>query len=220
MPVERSASSSRLREIQVRARQRAVVGGGGAPLLDDLRGDAAGTPRADDLPRAARAPTLASLSRAALPQSETNKNVSWLRGAAVWPTYLGLLGLFRFLLWVLALALPGFSPEAQWTVTSVAHGVFSFLAFHFNRGTPLWEDQNEFIDQTVWEQIDAGVPWTDTRKFLIVVPILLFLVVSHCTDYAVVDLAINLPVLVVLLVSKLPEMHGVRIFGINKGIID
>jgi hypothetical protein len=120
--------------------------------------------------------------------------------------------------------LPGlplfFFNAPQWTVTSVAHGVFSFLAFHFNRGTPMWEDQNEFIDQTVWEQIDAGVPWTDTRKFLIVVPILLFLIVSHCTDYAVVDLAINLPVLVVLLVSKLPEMHGVRIFGINKGIID
>ena len=37
MPVERSASSSRLREIQVRARQRAVGGGGGAPLLADLR---------------------------------------------------------------------------------------------------------------------------------------------------------------------------------------
>lgn len=168
MPVERSASSSRLREIQ----------------------------------------------------SETNKNVSWLRGAAVWPTYLGLLALFRFLLWVLSLGVPSFTDKAQWTVTSVAHGIFSFLAFHFNRGTPMWEDQNEFIDQTVWEQIDAGVPWTDTRKFLIVVPILLFLVVSHCTDYAVVDLAINLPVLVVLLVSKLPEMHGVRIFGINKGIID
>lgn len=200
-----------------------------------------------------RAPAISPLSAVApLPQSETNKNVSWLRGVAVWPTYLGLLALFRFLLWVLSLGVPSFTDKAQvrgrsgalcaalralahftaalpsllparapqWTVTSVAHGVFSFLAFHFNRGTPMWEDQNEFIDQTVWEQIDAGVPWTDTRKFLIVVPILLFLVVSHCTDYAVVDLAINLPVLVVLLVSKLPEMHGVRIFGINKGIID
>ena len=31
---------------------------------------------------------------------------------------------------------------------------------------------------------------------------------------------INLPVLIVLLISKLPEMHGVRIFGINRGIVD
>jgi hypothetical protein len=49
----------------------------------------------------------------------------------------------------------------------------TFLAFHWNRGSPMWEDQGEFIDKTVWEQIDNGVPWTDTRKFLMVVPIFL-----------------------------------------------
>lgn len=44
---------------------------------------------------------------------------------------------------------------------------FSYWAFHFNRGSPLWEDQGEHITQTVWEQIDNGVPWTATKKFLL-----------------------------------------------------
>ena len=47
-----------------------------------------------------------------------------------------------------------------------------------------------------------------------------FLIVSHFTNYERVHLMINLPVLIVLLISKLPEMHGVRIFGINRGIVD
>ena len=41
------------------------------------------------------------------------------------------------------------------------------------RGSPIWEDQGEYIDMTVWEQIDNGVPWTITRKFLLIVPIAL-----------------------------------------------
>ena len=42
----------------------------------------------------------------------------------------------------------------------------------------MWEDQGEHIDKTIWEQIDNGVPWTDTRKFLMIVPIALCVSVS------------------------------------------
>jgi len=84
----------------------------------------------------------------------------------------------------------------------------------------VWDDQGENVDRTTWEQIDAGIPWTDTRKFLMITPILLFLVVSHYTGYDTVHLAINAAVLAVLLVSKLPEMHGVRLFRINKATVD
>jgi hypothetical protein len=50
----------------------------------------------------------------------------------------------------------------------------TFLALHWARGSPLWEDQGEHVDQTCWEQIDNGVPWTDTRKFFMIVPIVLY----------------------------------------------
>lgn len=49
----------------------------------------------------------------------------------------------------------------------------TFWTLHWNRGTPVWEDQGEHIDQTVWEQIDNGVPWTRTRKMFMIVPIVL-----------------------------------------------
>jgi hypothetical protein len=49
----------------------------------------------------------------------------------------------------------------------------SYWALHFNRGSPLWEDQGEHINRTVWEQIDNGVPWTATKKFFLVVELAL-----------------------------------------------
>ncbi|KDD72832.1 hypothetical protein H632_c2839p1, partial [Helicosporidium sp. ATCC 50920] len=70
--------------------------------------------------------------------------------------------------------------------------------------------------QTFWEQIDDGVQSTPTRKFLMVVPMLTFLLASHGTDYRRQPLGVNLAVVVVLLVAKLSSMHRVRILGINK----
>jgi ORMDL family len=104
-------------------------------------------------------------------QSETNQNVNWLSGTFVWPTYIALIISARILMFYFLT--PLLSPEAQWTALSVAHGILTFIAFHWNRGSPMWEDQGAHIDWTVWEQIDNGVPWTETRKFLMVVPILL-----------------------------------------------
>ncbi len=42
--------------------------------------------------------------------------------------------------------------------------------------------------------------------------------VSHFTDYEKGHLAVNALVLGVLMISKLPEMHGVRILRIDKGL--
>jgi hypothetical protein len=47
-----------------------------------------------------------------------------------------------------------------------------------------------------------------------------FLVVSHFTDYDKTHLFINGVILAVLLVAKFPEMHGVRLFRINKATVD
>lgn len=49
----------------------------------------------------------------------------------------------------------------------------SFFALHMAYGSPIWSDQGDFIHDTVWEQIDNSIPWTDARKVLFVVPILL-----------------------------------------------
>lgn len=49
----------------------------------------------------------------------------------------------------------------------------SFIGLHWNRGSPFWEDQGAHIEETVWEQIDNGVPWTRTRKYFMLVPVVL-----------------------------------------------
>ncbi len=88
------------------------------------------------------------------------------------------------------------------------------------RGSPIWEDQGEFIDATVWEQIDNGVPWTASRKFLIVVPMVLFLVSAHAILGDSLHLSINTILLIFLIIPKLPEAHGFRLFNINKAVTD
>lgn len=69
---------------------------------------------------------------------------------------------------------------------------------------------------TFWEQIDDGIQFTATRKFFTVVPVALFLLASHTTDFRRQPLGINLLVVVILVVAKLSSMHQVRIMGINK----
>ena len=69
----------------------------------------------------------------------------------------------------------------------------------------------------MWEQIDNGAPWTPTHKFLLIVPVVLFLVSLHFTHYEAGPLVVNLVTLGILVVPKLPEMHEFRLFGINSG---
>lgn len=50
----------------------------------------------------------------------------------------------------------------------------TFFGMHQSKGTPIWQDQGVYNEDTFWEQIDGGRPWTPARKFLLSVPILLY----------------------------------------------
>ena len=63
---------------------------------------------------------------------------------------------------------------------------------------------------------DLGIPWTRTRKFLLVLNLVLFLVVSKESKYDETHVIINGVITFILTLAKLPEMQGVRVFGINK----
>ena len=80
---------------------------------------------------------------------------------------------------------------------------------------PAWL-QGKYDSLTFWEQLDDGVQFTNNRKFLTIVPVALFLLAAHGTDYRRQPLGLNLIVLLVLVIAKFPAMHKVRIFGINK----
>lgn len=86
---------------------------------------------------------------------------------------------------------------------------------HWIKGCPDDSTQGEYNGLTLYEQIDAGVPWTATKKFLILVPSLLCLVACFTADYKPFYLVVNCGIMAICVIGKFPQMHRVRIFGIN-----
>uniref|UniRef100_A0A8C5XSU9 Uncharacterized protein n=1 Tax=Microcebus murinus TaxID=30608 RepID=A0A8C5XSU9_MICMU len=70
---------------------------------------------------------------------------------------------------------------------------------------------------THWEQMDYGLQFTFSLKFLsISPPIVLFLLVSFYTKYDDAHFLINTASLLSVLLPKLSQCHRVRVFGTNK----
>jgi len=145
-----------------------------------------------------------------------NKNISFLHSSGFWATYVGALILIRFVLSLLPI-----TTGTGWTILNLAHATLSWFWLHWQKGvpfaSPMEEQQGKFASMTMWEQLDLGVQYTPTRKFFIIIPIALFIVTVHYNEYRTPWVFwLNFAAFLVLLVSKLPSMHGVRLFGINK----
>lgn len=145
--------------------------------------------------------------------SDQNPNSTWLNSKGIWFTYV----IFTFTMHLILLSLPFLSTPVAWTLTNVFHNIIAFYLLHIVKGAP-WEtsDQGKARSYTYWEQIDDGVQFTSARKFLTTVPIVLFLMASFYTKYDSTHFFINFFTLIVVLIPKLPQFHGVRLFGINK----
>lgn len=68
---------------------------------------------------------------------------------------------------------------------------------------------------THWEQMDYGLQFTSSRKFLSS-SIVRYLVVSFHTKHDAAHFLINTASLLSGLLPKLPQFHGVRLFEINE----
>ncbi|CAN0536038.1 unnamed protein product [Ectocarpus sp. 12 AP-2014] len=66
-----------------------------------------------------------------------------------------------------------FSLAKSTTMVNVVHGLITFYFFHWTKGSPDEFTQGEWNGLTFWEQLDAGVPWTKTKKFMMIVPTVL-----------------------------------------------
>ncbi|KAI9483247.1 MAG: ORMDL family-domain-containing protein [Benjaminiella poitrasii] len=141
-------------------------------------------------------------------------STNWINYKGAWVT----LVLIVIALKILYSLIPFISSETSWTLTNLTFNAGHFIMFHWLQGIPSLDNNNQgaYDGLTVWEQIDDGVQFTATRKFLMTVPIVLFLLSTHYTHYDFLQFAINFCSLVIVLIAKLPAMHQVRIFGINK----
>ncbi|KAF7002965.1 hypothetical protein CFC21_018364 [Triticum aestivum] len=126
-------------------------------------------------------------------------------------------------LYVQAVPPPDLNKNTEWFMYPGVWTTYIFILFityhffHWKKGTPFADDQGMYNRLTWWEQMDNGKQLTRNRKFLVVVPVVLYLIASHTTDYQHPMLFLNTIAVTVLVVAKLPNMHKVRIFGINAG---
>ncbi|XP_044083461.1 ORM1-like protein 2 isoform X2 [Neovison vison] len=121
------------------------------------------------------------------------------------------------LLHVVLLSIPFFSIPVVWTLTNVIHNLAMYVFLHTVKGTPFeTPDQGKARLLTHWEQMDYGLQFTSSRKFLSISPIILYLLASFYTKYDAAHFLINTASLLSVLLPKLPQFHGVRLFGINK----
>ena len=73
-----------------------------------------------------------------MPKVATNKNTNWLDNKASW--------LFYVLLIVVSwLVISNWTdPGLAWTYVHIAHGVITYYLLHWNKGSPIQDDQGKY----------------------------------------------------------------------------
>ncbi|KAJ0426369.1 ORMDL family-domain-containing protein [Aspergillus carlsbadensis] len=107
--------------------------------------------------------------------------------------------------------IPGVSQETSWTLTNISYMFGSFLMFHWVRGIPFEFNAGAYDNLNMWEQIDNGDQYTPAKKFLLCVPICLFLLSTHYTHYDLTYFTINFLATLGVVIPKLPFSHRLRI---------
>lgn len=76
--------------------------------------------------------------------------------------------------------------------------------FHWVRGVPFEFNAGAYDNLNMWEQIDNGDQYTPAKKFLLSVPIVLFLLSTHYTHYDLTYFIINFLAVLGVVIPKLP----------------
>jgi hypothetical protein len=75
------------------------------------------------------------------------------------------------------------------------------------RGVPFDFNSGAYDNLNMWEQIDNGDQYTPAKKFLLAVPIVLFLVSTHYTNYGLTYFLVNFFATVAVVIPKLPSVR-------------
>ena len=78
--------------------------------------------------------------------------------------------------------------------------------FHWVRGVPFDFNAGAYDNLNMWEQIDNGDQYTPAKKFLLSVPIVLFLISTHYTHYDLTFFLINFMATIAVVIPKLPAV--------------
>ena len=83
--------------------------------------------------------------------------------------------------------------------------------FHWVRGIPFEFNAGAYDNLNMWEQIDNEDQYTPAKKFLLAVPICLFLISTHYTHYGLAYFMINFLATVAVVIPKLPAVSLITI---------
>ncbi|KAH7149331.1 ORMDL family-domain-containing protein [Dactylonectria estremocensis] len=141
--------------------------------------------------------TLEQISdQAALP----NLNANWTNAKGAWTIHFVLIACLKIFYDII----PGVSQETSWTLVNMTYMFGSYIMFHYVRGVPFEFNSGAFDNLNMWEQIDNGAQYTPTKKFLLSVPIMLFLLSTHYTHYDLAYFIINFLAVLAVVIPKLP----------------
>ena len=110
------------------------------------------------------------------------------------------------------------SQEASWTMTNVTYMFGSYLMFHYVRGVPFDFNAGAYDNLNLWEQIDNGDQYTPSKKFLLSVPVVLFLVSTHYTHYDLGYFTVNILATLSVVIPKLPAVRLAQTFSLLKAL--
>lgn len=100
--------------------------------------------------------------------------------------------------------IPGIQRDTSWFLTNITYMFGSYLMFHWVRGIPFEFNAGAYDNLNMWEQMDNGEQFTPTKKYLLSVPICLFLVSTHYTHYDLTYFTLNVMALLGVIIPKLP----------------
>ncbi|KAK5129589.1 hypothetical protein LTR08_003054 [Meristemomyces frigidus] len=141
-----------------------------------------------------------------------NLNSQWVNAKGAWMIHIILILLLK----TLTSTVPGISEETSWTLVNTVYMAGSYLMFHYVRGVPFEFNAGAYDNLNMWEQIDNGDQYTPAKKFLLAVPICLFLVSTHYTHYGSVYFMVNFLATLAVIVPKLPALHRMRFAIFNE----
>ncbi|ODQ45340.1 hypothetical protein PICMEDRAFT_17802 [Pichia membranifaciens NRRL Y-2026] len=136
-----------------------------------------------------------------------NMNANWVHFKGAWIIHIVVIMMLKFFYDLM----PIFSNEVSWTLTNVTYVIGSYIMFHQVKGTPFDFNNGAFDNLNMWEQIDNGAQFTPVKKFLLGVPICLFLISTHYSNYDLTLFVINLIACLIVVIPKLPSSHRLRI---------
>ena len=141
-----------------------------------------------------------------LSDQKANPNLiaNWVNMKGAWAIHVVIILLLKILYDIV----PSISQETSWTMVNISYMFGSYLMFHYVRGVPFEFNAGAYDNLNMWEQIDNGDQYTPAKKFLLSVPICLFLVSTHYTHYDLTYFMINFMATVMVVVPKLPAVSN------------